>query len=74
MLVVQITQMLTYVVFLRMALGAHSAEAHINIFETNCSTLQMGQFICPSPDIDPLTQEPKGCNQNNVAYSKYCTL
>ncbi|KAI9552374.1 hypothetical protein GHT06_022740 [Daphnia sinensis] len=35
-------------------------------FETNCSSLQMGQYLC-NPEIDPLTQQPKGCGRNNIA-------
>lgn len=39
-------------------------------FSTNCSTLLMGQYICPDPTydyIDPKTQQPFGCTQKNVA-------
>ncbi|KAK4036981.1 TM2 domain-containing protein CG10795 isoform X1 [Daphnia magna] len=35
-------------------------------FETNCSSLQMGQYLC-NPEIDPLTQQLKGCSRNNIA-------
>lgn len=42
-------------------------ENRSSVFETNCSALLMGQYLCPSPDIDPLTQEPKGCGPNNIA-------
>lgn len=38
-------------------------------FETNCSSLQMGQYLC-NPEIDPLTQQLKGCSRNNIANSK----
>ncbi|XP_057376953.1 TM2 domain-containing protein CG10795-like [Daphnia carinata] len=34
--------------------------------QTNCSSLQMGQYLC-NPEIDPLTQQPKGCSRNNIA-------
>ncbi|XP_031620496.1 TM2 domain-containing protein CG10795 [Contarinia nasturtii] len=38
--------------------------------EINCSTLRMGQYMCPDPNInhiDPKTQQPIGCTKNNVA-------
>lgn len=46
---------------------AHSADSN---FE--CSTLRMGQYICPDPDpsynyIDPKTQQPYGCTKENKA-------
>lgn len=38
----------------------------------DCSRLKIGQYICPHPDvinsyIDPKTQQPKGCTQQNKA-------
>lgn len=38
--------------------------------DINCSTLRMGQYMCPDPNInhiDPKTQQPIGCTKNNVA-------
>ncbi|XP_063241539.1 TM2 domain-containing protein CG10795 [Bacillus rossius redtenbacheri] len=42
------------------------------IYETDCSTLRMGQFMCPDPNpnynhIDPKTQQPFGCGPDNKA-------
>ena len=52
--------------------------AHSSNFETNCSSLQMGQYVCPNTEIDPLTQEIRGCGQNNFApsikFSMFLTL
>lgn len=39
-------------------------------YSTNCSTLRMGQYICPDPSydfIDPKTQQPYRCTKDNVA-------
>ena len=41
-------------------------------YRVECSTLRMGQFICPDPDpeynyIDPKTQQPYGCTKENKA-------
>ncbi|PSN48922.1 TM2 domain-containing protein [Blattella germanica] len=41
-------------------------------YRVECSTLRMGQFICPDPDpeydyIDPKTQQPYGCTRENKA-------
>ncbi|XP_075215182.1 TM2 domain-containing protein 1 biscotti [Lycorma delicatula] len=39
-------------------------------YEVDCSTLRMGQFICPHPDIDFIdikTQQPQGCTKENKA-------
>ncbi len=46
-----------------------TSEVRPSLYETNCSSLQIGQYLCPSPDIDPLTQQPKGCGRNNIANS-----
>jgi len=43
-----------------------TGESTFGTYETNCSSLMMGQFMCPSPEIDPLTQQPKGCTQNST--------
>lgn len=42
-------------------------ESTLGTYETNCSSLRMGQYMCPSPEIDPSTQQPKGCTKNNTA-------
>lgn len=39
----------------------------------NCSTARIGQFTCPMPEIDPLTQQPFNCSQNNT-YPLTCQL
>ena len=40
-------------------------------YETNCSTLKLGQYLCPVADIDSSTQQPKGCTRNNTAHSNF---
>lgn len=38
--------------------------------EVDCSTLRIGQYMCPDPNInhiDPKTQQPIGCTKHNVA-------
>lgn len=45
------------------------------IDEVDCSKLRLGQYICPHPDvietyIDPKTQQPRGCTQQNKAEGK----
>lgn len=38
-----------------------------------CTKLLKGQFLCPDPKydfIDPKTQQPRGCTQNNLASGK----
>ncbi|KAF6215824.1 hypothetical protein GE061_000159 [Apolygus lucorum] len=40
------------------------------VHRTDCSTLRLGQFICPDPEydlIDPATQQPRGCTKENKA-------
>lgn len=42
-------------------------------FKVDCSTLRLGQYICPHPDIeymDPKTQQPIGCSPENKAKGK----
>jgi len=47
--------------------------AHISAdYNVDCSTLRMGQYMCPDPDpsysyIDPKTQQPYGCTKENKA-------
>ncbi|GLH01327.1 TM2 domain-containing protein CG10795 [Gryllus bimaculatus] len=41
-------------------------------YYVDCSTLRMGQYKCPHPDIindyiDPQTQQPRGCTKENKA-------
>jgi len=44
------------------------AENEYTVYETNCSlTLQMGQYLCHPPEIDPQTQQPSTCTRNNTA-------
>lgn len=53
-------------VYLSIIVGAEDPK----VYKTNCSSLGMGQFICPDPSydyIDPKTQQPYGCTQKNVA-------
>lgn len=36
----------------------------------DCSTLRMGQYLCPDPNInhiDPKTQQIRGCRKDNKA-------
>lgn len=38
--------------------------------DIDCSTLRVGQYMCPDPNInhiDSQTQQPIGCTKNNVA-------
>lgn len=38
--------------------------------EVDCSTLRMGQYICPDPSydyVDPKTQTLRGCRPDNKA-------
>lgn len=44
-----------------------------NAFGYNCSSLLMGQYLCPDPDIDhidPKTQQIRGCTKENTATGK----
>ena len=44
--------------------------AQNQIYETVCATnLRPGQYLCPPPEIDTTTQQPKGCTRNNTANS-----
>ncbi|XP_071441073.1 TM2 domain-containing protein biscotti [Hetaerina americana] len=41
-----------------------------SIYETDCSNLRLGQYICPDPSydlVDPKTQQPRGCTKMNLA-------
>lgn len=63
--------LLLYLCFFLLVSGEQPVVApnSANIYEVNCSSLLMGQYICLNPEIDPLTQQPKGCNPNNTAQS-----
>ncbi|BES90513.1 TM2 domain [Nesidiocoris tenuis] len=40
------------------------------LHRVDCSTLRMGQYICPDPSVDFIdnaTQQPKGCTKENKA-------
>lgn len=41
-----------------------------DVYKVYCSTLRMGQYLCPDPEadfIDPETQQPKGCTKDHKA-------
>lgn len=43
------------------------------LHRVDCSTLRMGQYICPDPSVDFIdnaTQQPKGCTKENKAKGK----
>lgn len=51
------------------------AEGNVPYYVVDCSTLRMGQYMCPDPDyipnlVDPKTQQIRGCTQENKARSK----
>lgn len=44
--------------------------SEISPCEVNCSSLRLGQYICPDPkisQIDPKTQQFRGCRNDNRA-------
>lgn len=58
----------TIVIFLKAA-SLEFTLAH----SVDCKSLRIGQFICPHPDIDyidPKTQQPRGCTEQNKALGK----
>jgi hypothetical protein len=66
----RVSSLIVFFVFLR---TLQSVESEVrtfstSTFETNCSSLQLEQYFC-SPEIDPSTQQPKGCSKNNLAHS-----
>jgi hypothetical protein len=49
-------------------------DSDVPRYEVNCTTLRMGQFLCPDPlinHIDPQTQQPRGCTKENTAKGMY---
>lgn len=42
----------------------------IDCIDVDCSTLRIGQYLCPDPNIehmDSRTQQPYGCTKENIA-------
>lgn len=61
-------KMLKIIVLSFYLIGVHPIQS----VDVDCNKLRIGQFICPHPDvidtyIDPKTQQPKGCTQQNKA-------
>lgn len=63
---------LLYVFFTSYLDGGHALNVRVE-----CSTLRMGQYLCPDPDdtytrnlVDPKTQQLRGCTPENKARSK----
>lgn len=59
-------------VFLILQLILTTNETNIPPEGIDCSTLRLGQYICPDPDkpndfIDPRTQQPRDCRKDNKA-------
>lgn len=55
---------LAFNIFLYLCVAANDIE------EMDCSKLRLGQYLCPDPSydlIDPKTQQPYGCTQENKA-------
>ncbi|XP_030756819.1 TM2 domain-containing protein CG10795 [Sitophilus oryzae] len=60
---------LAIIVLIVLSLINYTVE-NVNETVVNCSTLRMGQFLCPDPDydlIDPKTQQIRGCTKENKA-------
>ena len=36
-----------------------------SVEEVSCKSLLPGQFLCSPPEIDPETQQPRGCNRDS---------
>lgn len=51
-----------------------NGEWSSDTYETNCSNLLLGQYMCSAPDIDESTQQPKDCSKENKATSKPFTI
>ncbi|EFX74515.1 hypothetical protein DAPPUDRAFT_307172 [Daphnia pulex] len=66
----RVSSLIVFFVFLRTLQGVESEVRTFSTstFETNCSSLQLEQYFC-SPEIDPSTQQPKGCSKNNLAHT-----
>ncbi|CAH1392971.1 unnamed protein product [Nezara viridula] len=62
--------LMVFSVFLMLILTEHLVQS-MDVYRVDCSTLRMGQYLCPDPDnldfIDPATQQPKGCTKENKA-------
>lgn len=39
----------------------------MSFYYLNCSSVRVGQYLCPLPDIDAETQQPFNCTINNTA-------
>lgn len=39
----------------------------MSIYNLDCTTARIGQYICPAPDIDANTQQPVNCTINSTA-------
>lgn len=39
----------------------------MSVYHLNCSSLRVGQYICPQPEIQLETQQPVNCTLNNTA-------
>ncbi|GAB6026520.1 hypothetical protein CHUAL_012943 [Chamberlinius hualienensis] len=50
----------------------HSSYAAAN-FTIDCNNVRMGQYLCKDPDVDPQTQQPRGCTKEGHAKIN-CTL
>ncbi|XP_064485421.1 TM2 domain-containing protein CG10795-like [Ornithodoros turicata] len=58
--------------FLLSIFCSHFPLSSTLVYEANCSSLLMGQYICAPPDIDSTTQQPRNCGPDNVAHVQ-CT-
>lgn len=54
-------------VFLVISSGSSENEDTKSKSIIPCTKLQPGQYFCAHPDIDPQTQQPVGCKENNLA-------
>ena len=71
MIGIQFITFLLYAVTTLVALGSN--EEPVSSFAVNCSRLMKGQYSCPLPVIDSVTQQPIGCRKDNTA-PILCTL
>lgn len=63
--------------FFSMLIINENVVQSMDVYRVDCSTLRMGQYLCPDPDhldfIDPATQQPKGCTKENKAKGYFFT-
>lgn len=66
-LVYFVTIIMMMMMMMSLVATAEASNSNNTLHVIDCRNLRVGQYQCPSVDIDASTQQPRGCGEHNLA-------